>query len=98
VAEDPTQVASHVYKTVFENDRVRILEAHMAPGDVTVMHSHPDHIAVAMKPAKFKFRLASGEEAEGELEAGQAMFVEAADHTTENTGSTELHAVLIELK
>ena len=95
---DPTEVASHVYKTVFENDRVRILEARMAPGDVTVMHSHPDHIAVAMRPAKFKFRLASGEEAEGELETGQTMFVGAADHTTENTGNSELHAILVELK
>lgn len=95
---DPTQVAPHVYKTMFENDRVRILDARMAPGDETVMHQHPDHIAVALAPAKFVFTTESGEVIEGQLEAGQAMFVDGGGHSTKNTGDTELRAVLVELK
>lgn len=95
---DPTKVAPHVYKTLFENDRVRILDARMAPGDETVMHGHPDHIAIALAPARFTFTTGSGEVIEGELEAGQAMFIDGGDHSTKNTGDTELRAVLVELK
>lgn len=95
---DPTQVASHVYKTMFENDAVRILEGRMAPGDVTEMHGHPNHVAIALSDAKFKFTLPGGETVEGELEAGQALFVEAGEHSTTNTADSEMRVVLVELK
>jgi hypothetical protein len=36
--------------------------------------------------------------AEAQLEAGQALFVEGGEHSTKNTGSTKLRAVLLELK
>lgn len=95
---DPTKVAPHVYKAMFENDRVRILDARMAPGDETVMHRHPDHIAVALAPARFAFTTGTGEVIEAQLEAGQAMFVDGGEHSTKNTGDTELRAVLVELR
>jgi hypothetical protein len=36
--EDAAKVAPHVYKVVFENDRVRVLEARLGPGVKTQMH------------------------------------------------------------
>jgi beta-alanine degradation protein BauB len=33
MAADPVEVAPNVYSTLFENERVRLLEARLAPGD-----------------------------------------------------------------
>ncbi len=38
---DPVAMAPHVYKVVFENEKVRVLEATDKPGDKAEMHSHP---------------------------------------------------------
>ena len=43
--EDAVKVAPHVYKVALENDRVRVLETRMKPGDKTSMHSHPAVVA-----------------------------------------------------
>lgn len=44
MAEDPTTTNPELYKTVFENDRVRVLEYRDKPGDRTLPHSHPDSV------------------------------------------------------
>ena len=46
--EDAVKVAPHAYKVVLENDKVRVLESRMKPGDKTEMHGHPALVAVAM--------------------------------------------------
>ena len=33
MAEDAAKVASHVYKVVFENERARVLDVRMKPGE-----------------------------------------------------------------
>ena len=43
MAEDAAKVAPHVYKVLFENEQVRLLEVIMQPGDSSEMHSHPDY-------------------------------------------------------
>jgi hypothetical protein len=41
---------------------------------------------------------ASGHTADVSLKAGQAMYLEAVEHTTQITGNGEIRALLIELK
>jgi hypothetical protein len=41
---DPTTTNPDVYKTVFENDRVRVLEYRDKPGESTAAHRHPDSV------------------------------------------------------
>ena len=67
---DATQVAPDVYKTVFENDRVRVLDVHMQPGAKSARHSHPDYVAYLLSPAKVKFTAADGTSAEAEFPVG----------------------------
>jgi quercetin dioxygenase-like cupin family protein len=95
---DATQVAPHVYKTVLENDQVRVLEVRMAAGDKTEMHSHPAVVAVMLEGGKARFEQSDGESVEMELPSGEAMYLPAVEHTTENVGSTPVHGFLIELK
>lgn len=98
MAGDPTKVAPHAYKTVFENDRVRILNSTMGPGETTDMHGHPDHIGVAITACKFKFTMGNGEAIEGDLAPGEAGFFDATEHSTENTGREQMQVIIIELK
>lgn len=54
-ADDPVRVDSKHYKVEFENDRVRVVRISYAPGERSVMHSHPESVAVFLTDAKTKF-------------------------------------------
>jgi hypothetical protein len=98
MAADPVQVASNVYSVLFENERVRLLEARIAPGDSSAMHGPPDYVVYNLVDGKVRFSSPSGETEEVELPAGATMYREAEEHATENVGTTELRSLLFELK
>ena len=98
MAEDATKVAPHVYKVLFENERARVLEVSMEPGDSSEMHSHPDYLVYMLADGKVKFTMPSGETAEVEVTAGTPMWREAEEHSTENVGSTAIHGLFFEPK
>ena len=95
---DAVTAAPDHYKVVEENDRVRILEFRGTTGDKTAMHSHPAVVAIALRSAEVRFTLPGGQSMEIELNAGQAMYMDAADHSTEILSSSEAHVILVELK
>jgi len=98
MAKQAAEVAPHVYKVLFENDRVRLLEVRMKPGDESAMHSHPDYLLYALSGGKVRLTEGSGESAEVEIAAGDTMWPEAEEHSALNTGTTELVATFFELK
>ena len=98
MAGDAISVAPNLYKVLFENDRVRILEVRYGPGVKSEMHSHPDLAVVALTPLKAKFTLGDGHTVDIELQAGESTFVPAQDHIVENMSTSELHGILVELK
>jgi len=95
---DAVLVAPDLYKVLFENDRVRVLDVRYGPGVKSAMHSHPDTVVVALTPLNAKFTLADGQTADVEVPASEAMWVEAQDHAVENTSASEIHGILVELK
>ena len=95
---DAVTAAPDHYKVVEENDRIRILEFRGSTGDKTAMHSHPAVVAIALSSAEVRFTLPGGQSMEIELNAGQAMYMDAADHSTEILSSSEAHVILVELK
>ena len=95
---DAVSAAPNLYKVLLENARVRVLEARYGPGVKSDMHSHPDVVAVALTPAKAILTLPDGQTADIEIQAGESMFLEGQDHAVENTGASELHVILVELK
>ncbi|MDJ0346465.1 cytoplasmic protein [Streptomyces sp. H10-C2] len=97
MSHDPAVTNPDLYKVVFENERVRILEYRDRPGDKTEPHDHPDSIMYTL--TSFTRRLTSGDQQrELELEAGQVRWVGAQEHTGENIGHTDSHAIFVELK
>jgi quercetin dioxygenase-like cupin family protein len=98
MTEHATKVAPHIYKVLFENERVRLVEVTMQPGARSEMHSHPDNLVYSLSTGKVAFTAPSGEISELELPARTSMWMEATEHATENVGGSAVHALMIEPK
>ena len=98
MADDAAHVAPHIYKVLFENERVRILEVTMQPGDRSDLHAHPDYVVHMLTGGKVRFTTAAGDTAELELPEGSTRWREAEQHATENVGGTVIRALFVEPK
>ncbi|TDP96444.1 cupin domain-containing protein [Labedaea rhizosphaerae] len=95
--QDPTATDPELYKVIFENERVRVLEYHDKPGDSTHPHRHPDSVMVTL--SSFSRRVsADGRHVDVELPSGEARWLGAQEHSGENVGTTDTHAIFVELK
>lgn len=98
LAQDPVKIAPNNYKVALENDSVRVFNFQAKAGEKFAMHSHPDHLVYAIKGGKVKFTYPDGKTKDVELKAGEATWIKAEAHATENVGTTELKLVVFELK
>jgi beta-alanine degradation protein BauB len=97
MSHDPTVTDPELYRVVFENDRVRVLEYRDRPGDRTHPHRHPDSVMVTL--SAFRRRVASGgRHVDVELAPGEVRWIGAQEHMGENSGDTETHSIFVELK
>jgi len=97
-AQDPTKVAPSMYKQIFENERVRVLQVVFEPGESIPVHSHPDHLAYAETAGKLRISPVGGSPSETDLTPGQVLFIKAESHSATNVGSTEIRVLVVELK
>jgi quercetin dioxygenase-like cupin family protein len=98
LAQDATKVDSKHYKVEFENSRVRIVRVHYGPHEKSVMHRHPDAIAIFQSDGKVKFTYPGGKTEEREMKAGQTLFTPAVRHLPENLTDNDMEVILVELK
>jgi quercetin dioxygenase-like cupin family protein len=96
---DVLKSAAGAYRLLMENERVRVLDLRLGPGEIAPMHNHPDdHVVYVMNNARFRLAFANGQSGEFDLTAGQALWMEAGSHTTENIGTSEGHNLVVEVK
>jgi quercetin dioxygenase-like cupin family protein len=95
---DPAVAAANVVRPVLENARVRVFEAHFAPGVTASWHTHPDHILHSLTDANFNISLPEGKEQDLALRAGETRWMEDGVHAVLNTGKNEARLLVIELK
>lgn len=94
---DPTTSNANLYKVIFENDRVRVLEYKDQPGEATTPHVHPDSVMYTL--SSFERRLVADEsQADVEIEAGSVRWLSAQEHSGLNIGESETHVIFVELK
>ena len=96
--QDAVTLSPQYYVVRFENDRVRVLEFHMKPGEKEALHSHPAGVVYLLADATIRNGLPDGTSSEKSLKAGDVLWRENTTHTGENVGSTEARAIAIELK
>jgi hypothetical protein len=94
---DPLVTDPDLYRLLFENDRVRVLQYRDHPGDATHEHSHPDSVMVTLSSFR-RVITAGGHDVDVALEAHQVRWLDAQRHRGRNVGDTDSHSIFIELK
>jgi len=97
-AQDAVKADPKHYSVVSENDQVRILKAHYGAHEKSVMHSHPNTVAVFLTDAKGTFTFPDGKKQDFAVKAGDSQYSAAGTHLPENTGDKEMQVILVELK
>lgn len=98
LAQDPVEVDSAHYKVEFENDQVRVLRITYGPNEKSVMHDHPEGVAVYLSDLKGQFTLPDGQTIEEEGKAGEAVWTDAGPHLPQNITDQPFELILVELK
>ena len=97
--QDVLKAAAKAYRLLMENEKVRVLDIRLKPGEKAPMHNHPSsHVVYVLNNARFKLTFPDGKTGEFDLKAGQALWLEAGSHATENIGTTEGHNLVVEIK
>jgi len=97
-AQDAVKVDPKHYTVITENDQVRILRVHYGAHEKSVMHAHPNSVAVFLTDAKGKFTFPDGKTQDFTGKAGDTQYEEAVTHLPENTGDAAMDIIVIELK
>ena len=97
-AQDAVKVDPKHYTVISENDQVRILRVHSGPHEKSVMHSHPNSVAVFLTNSTAKFTFADGKTQDVSPKAGDAQYAPATIHLPENTGDKGMDVIVVELK
>jgi quercetin dioxygenase-like cupin family protein len=84
VSEEPR------HRVVFENAYVRVIDALVPPGEVTLFHTHTrDNVPVAISGGRLRTEIAGSETRDSEVETGAAWFARGGyTHRIENIGAT----------
>ena len=98
VAQDATKADPKHYKVEYENSRVRVVRAKYGPHEKSVMHSHPDLIAIFLTDGRVKFTYPGGKTEERDMKAGTTLFTPAVRHLPENLTDGDMEIILVELK
>lgn len=96
--QDALVVNSKYIVLKLDNQRVRVLESTLKPGDQERLHSHPTSIIYVIEGGKFRNHAADGTVTEGEFKAGDTVYRDPVTHWAENIGTTTTRLVIVELK
>jgi quercetin dioxygenase-like cupin family protein len=98
IAQDATKADPKHYKVEFENSRLRVLRVKYGPHEKSIMHSHPDAIAIFQTNGRIKFTYPGGKTEERDMKAGTTLFTPAVKHQPENITDGDMEVILVELK
>ncbi len=99
LAQDPVKVSPTVYKILLDNERVRVLDVTVKPGEMTAMHSHPDYSIYVIEGGMVRFFSSPADTGVVvELKTGAVSWANAEVHSGKNVGTTNLRVLVTELK
>jgi beta-alanine degradation protein BauB len=97
-AQDPVKTAPKAFTEKLNNDKVRVLEYSSKPGDKEEMHSHNPLVLYVIQGGKLKSTAPDGTSKVIEYKTGDVLWRDAITHSNENVGTTEVKALLVEMK
>jgi len=97
-AQDAAKVNPKTIKVKLDNDRVRVFDATLHPGDKENLHSHPASIVYVIKGGKVRNHTPDGKTSVATFHDGDTVYREPLTHWAENIGTTTIRLVVVELK
>lgn len=67
------------------------------PHEKSVMHEHPDAVAMPLTDGQVKFTLSDGKSEVSQMKIGNPMWTPAGKHLPENIGDKPFELILVEL-
>ncbi len=96
---DVMVAANNAYQVLLENDKVRVMEIKLKPGQKAPMHNHPNaHVVYVKTDSRLKLTFPDGKDNVIDLKAGQSLWLDAGPHEAENVGKTDFNNLVIEVK
>jgi quercetin dioxygenase-like cupin family protein len=97
---DPVLQSPQIYTVRLENDKVRVLEYRLKPGQKEPMHTHErERVLYDFGNATLRLTMADGTTTTHVGKAGEITWgTPPITHAAENIGSTDAHYLAIELK
>lgn len=96
--QDAAKVDSNHYKVVFENSEMRVLHIEYGPGEKSVMHHHPEGLAIFITDGDVKFTYPGGKTNTIKVKAGQVIWLSEETHLPQNMGNKKFELYQIEMK
>jgi len=97
-AQDSKAAVRAPSPVLFENERVRVTESRIKPGENNGMKMRSDRVNVSINPGKTRVHYPDGKKEDFDLKAGSVRFNKAGTSSTENIGKTETRTVIVTLK
>jgi hypothetical protein len=90
--------AAQTPNVLLENERVRVIETRIKPGEKNEMKMRNDRVSVAIHAGKVRVHYPDGKKEDLDRKAGSVRFNKAGTSSTENIGKTETRKVIVSLK
>ena len=96
---DAVKISPQFYTVRLENDRVRVLDYRLPAGKAEPLHRHRAGVAYILSGATLHTMTAEGVAGDGAVNAGDVHWRDKdVTHAVQNTGNTDMRALIVELK
>ena len=92
------EAAPDIYEPVFENDAVMVMMVTMSPGERVRNHQHSSYVIYVIEASRIKVNTGAEQDSILKPHAGEVMWIESGEHSSENIGETAFRALIVELK
>jgi len=82
-------------KVLLENEKFRVVEARIKPGEKNEMKMRNDRVIVPLKAAKVRTHWADGKTEDLDYKVGEVVFRKQGKSQTENIGKTETRNIVV---
>jgi quercetin dioxygenase-like cupin family protein len=86
------------HQVLFENERVRVLDVQIKPGQTSQMHAHPASVIYALNSSRVIFSFPDGTSREVVANEGDITWTNGTTHEVRNIGETVDRGIIVELK
>jgi quercetin dioxygenase-like cupin family protein len=98
MSADAIKVAPDVYHVVFENAKIRVLQAKLKRGQKSAMHKHPSNFVFVLQSGQVAFTSPDGKTQKVRMKEGDVMWFDEQEHASQNVGTKTARVLIVEIK